>query len=391
MKFILRLSVAAFALTVLTTFTGCVYVGSTSTTSYSSADYRFVTNVVRQGEIVGGLRALSVENRHGRVRIVGTDDPAGDWSWTLTVRTRDEKSAHEAVAAADLLVRTDPDRLRLALSLPNTDGRWQFQSDLEIRAPKPLTVRTENRFGATEIADLAGEVEARGQNGAVEVRDVVGGVRAETSYASLIVRNVGPATLKNRNGRIEVAGVQGALEAETSFASLTVEDVRGPVKLRNQNGRVEAARATGADITTSFGELAVREIVGDVTLANRNGRISGSAINGSVQAETSFAPLDIKADAPSVVCRNQNGNIRLHALSGSLTNLQAQTSFGRLDVRLPGGLKPLVEARTSFGNIESDFPVMLNPPATDPFASAEAGIPRVSLRNQNGNIRVSRN
>ena len=46
----------------------------------------------------------------------------------------------------------------------------------------------------------------------------------------------------------------------------------------------------------------------------------------------------------------------------SLTNLQAQTSFGRGEVQLPGGLKPLVEASTSFGKIESDFPVVLNPP-----------------------------
>jgi DUF4097 and DUF4098 domain-containing protein YvlB len=385
MKIMLRLGVSAFALVVLA---GCHHSGSSG--GYSSADYRYTTNVVRQGEISGSLRALEVDNRFGPVRVVGTDAPAGDWSWTLTVRARDEESAREA-AAADLLVRTDSDRLRLALSLPDSDGRWQFQSELEIRVPKSLTVRTENRFGATEIAGITGNMEPRGQNGAVEIREVAGKVRAETAFAPLIVRDVGPATLRNRNGRIEVAGVQGALDAETSFTSLTVEDVRGPVKLRNQNGRVEAVGATGADISTSFAELTVREIGGDVTLANRNGRVSGSTINGSVQAETSFASLDIAADAPSVICRNQNGSIQLHALSGSLTNLQAQTSFARLDVQLPGGLKPLVEARTSHGNIESDFPVLLNPPGADPFASAEPGTPRVSLRNQNGSIRVSRN
>jgi hypothetical protein len=369
---------------------GCHHSSSSGSKGYSSADFRYTTNVVRQGEISGSVKALEVENRFGPVRVVGTDAATGDWSWALTVRTRDEESAREAAAAADLLVRTDDDRLRLALSLPDSDGRWQFQSELEIRVPKSLAVRTENRFAPTEIAGIAGDVDALGQNGSVEIREAAGKVRAETSFASLVVRDVGPATLKNRNGKIEVADVEGALEAETSFAALTVEDVRGPVKLRNRNGRVEAARATGADITTSFAELAVREIGGDVTLANRNGSISGSAINGSVRAETSFAPLDIAADAPSVVCLNRNGSIQLHGLSGLLTNLQAQTSFARLDVQLPGRLKPIVEARTSHGNIESDFPVLLNPPSADSLASAEPGAPRVSLKNQNGNIRLSR-
>ena len=387
MKRILYLCATA---SVLTVFAGCRHSGSSASNGYFSFDHSYATNMVRRGAIGDGLKALEVENQFGRVRIVGTDEPTGEWSWTLTVRARDEEAAREGVAAADLLARTEDDRLRLALSLPDSNNRWGFQSDLEIRVPKSLAVRTENRFGATEIAGINGEVEARGWNGAVELREIAGEVRAETSFAKLIARNVGPATLKNRNGGIEVEGVHGALDAETSFASLIVDDVRGLVKLRNRNGGVEVSLTGDADISTSFAKLAVTEIDGDATLANRNGAIFGDAITGSVHAETSFAALDITAAGPSLVCRNQNGNVRLHALSGSLTNLQARTSFGQLEVRLPNGLKPLVEANTSFGKIESDFPVIMNPPSGNPFAFAETGTPRISLQNQNGGIRLTR-
>jgi hypothetical protein len=339
---------------VLIALAGCHF-RSSGPTGYSTIDFRYSTNVVRQGQIDAGLKRLVVDHRQGRVRIIGTEDQVGEWSWALTVRARDEESAIQAAAAADLRTRSDTDRLELTLSLPGSDGRWQFESELEIRLPKAVAVRTVNRFGATEITGVAGEVEVRGQNGPVVLRELAGRTHAETSFGSLNVREVGSATLMNRNGPIEVEGVQGAVEAETSFGSIIVKDVHGPVRLRN-----------------------------------RNGSISGRAISGSVSAETSFGSLEIVADAPSIICRNRNGSIQLQALSGSLTNLEAETSFGRLEVQLPRGLKPMVEARTSFGKIESDFPIMPNPPAADPFASAEPGTPRVSLRNQNGDIRVSK-
>lgn len=369
---------------------GC-YSRSSDSMGYSSADFRYTTNVVVRGQIDGALKRLEVDHRLGRVRIVGTEDPMGEWSWTLTVRARNEGSAIDAVASADLRSRSTQDRLELTLSLPGTDGRWQFESELEIRLPKAIAVETENRFGATEIAGIAADIEVWAQNGSVRVKEVEGRVYAETSFASLDVRDTGPTTVKNHNGPILVEGVEGALDAETSFGSLTVEDVRGPVRLRNRNGPIELVRAaSAADIATSFGRVSVRDISGNVTLVNRNAGISGSAIRGSVWAETSFGGIDISADAPSIVCRNSNGSIELQVLSGALTNLQAETSFGWLELRLPGGLKPMIEARTSFGTIESDFPIMPNPPATEAFAAGEPDVPRVRLRNRNGSIRVMR-
>ena len=90
------------------------------------------------------------------------------------------------------------------------------------------------------------------------------------------------------------------------------------------------------------------------------------------------------------MCNNQNGAIHLRATSAGLTKIEANTSFATLEVYLPSGLKPAIQARTSFAPIDSDFPVLSDLSSAESlreYANAGAWI---SLRNQNGKIRVVR-
>jgi hypothetical protein len=112
--------------------------------------------------------------------------------------------------------------------------------------------------------------------------------------------------------------------------------------------------------------------------------VAAEAITGSVKAETSYGPMDITGPGTNFICDNQFGGISVRATSAALASLEARTSYAALDVRLPAGLKPDVQAHTSYGKIDSDFPVWMK----DHGAASPAGTPRVSLHNQNGNIRV---
>jgi hypothetical protein len=65
-----------------------------------------------------------------------------------------------------------------------------------------------------------------------------------------------------------------------------------------------------------------------------------------------------------------------------------RTSYGALEVRLPAGLKPAVQAHTSYGDIESDFPVLMKSRNQGALDGQPPGTPRINLQNQNGKIRV---
>jgi DUF4097 and DUF4098 domain-containing protein YvlB len=361
---------------------------------FSSSELSATTNVLLKGDVPDGLKSLEVDNRLGAIRIVGTDGGPLEWSWNLKVRARNNTLAQQAASKAACTAERVGDRLRLTVSLPNSDGKFSLQSDLEIRVPKAASVVTKNAYGPTSLSDLSA-AEASSQSGSVDLQSIPGKVHAHTSFASLRVRNVGPAILKNQSGQIQASDVHGTLQAETSFATLHARDISGTAKLRNQSGSIEAVQMGGdADIKTSFAEVIVKTLKGDLIAYNQSGRIGASDVSGSVEATTSFGALDIEGRGPSFECRNQSGSIHVRATSSALTNLVAHTSFGAMEIRLASTLNPVITAHTSYGSLKSDFP--LRPKAepkaqkTQTISNGTLGAPRIHLENQSGSIRVLR-
>ena len=358
---------------------------------FSGGAYKAATNITQQGSIPAEVKSLEVDNSFGAVRVVGTDNATGDWTWKFTVRAPTDAAVQKFAAKTTCTAKLDGSRLRLGVDFPNSSGNLSFQSDLELHVPKSIAVKTQNRFGPTEISDLAGDVQATGQHGPATLHKLGGKVRAETSFAALKVSVTGTATLKNQNGPITATQVQGPLTAETSFATLTASKIGGTATLRNQNGAVEATDIGGnVDIKTSFSHLKVKGAEGNAILVNQNGSIETRGVTGSVEASTSFGRLDVEAAGPNVLCRNQNNSLRLRLTSNLYTNIVASTSFGTLELLLPAEPKPAIQARTSLAEIESDFPVLMKPRGQNPFDDVPPGTPRIKLENQNANIIIKR-
>ncbi len=378
----------AFSAALLILAAGCGPGGRSAAGSrgVSGDELKASTNMTRTGGIPADIKKFDVVNSFGSVRITGTDSGETRWTWKLTARARTEPLASEAAAAAKCVAERDGDHMQVVVTLPETDGKWSFTSDLEITVPAAASVSAENSFGKMAISGLASDVKAVNQHGALELRDVRGEISAETSFASMSVNDVGAAILRNQHGGIEVSDVAGALDARTSFGSLSARDISGAARLRNQHGSVEVQTAASADARTSFGRLAAGEIRGDAVLVNEHGKVDARVL-GSLRAETSFAPMNVEAGGPEVECRNEHGSIKVRAHSEKLIRLEARTSFGSLEVRLPAGLKPAIQARSTFGEIDSDFPVLMKK-GKDAFAEVESGTPRLTVENQNGDIRI---
>jgi DUF4097 and DUF4098 domain-containing protein YvlB len=409
----------------LTLTSGCIYVQNSSNGG-SMADAKAMTNRTMSGDLPANLKTLEIDNRFGFVHVIAADSASVNWSWKLTVGAPTDNLAAQAADAATCKAVPDGDHIRLLVSLPNKPNGVAYESDLEIQVPRSAAVSARDAFGQIRISGVNGDVTATDENGAVELHDLGGKVRAQTSFAALTLDGSGLAWLKDQNGSLDARNVRGALDAETSFDTLTARNIDGAVKLRNQNGRIEAVHIGGsadirtsfatleaegiagaatlfnqngrislkdvkgnADVTTSFDELSADKIAGDLTLENQNGRVRVSHVSGSVHAKTSFADMDIEASGRNFNCRNQNGAIRLRALSPDVAVVDAETSFASLDVYLPTGIKPAVEARTSFGDIESDFPVLMKPHGQDAFEGIDAATPKLMLLNENGRIRIS--
>jgi hypothetical protein len=322
MKKLLLFGAAASLLAVLS---GCDVRNFNSSNGWSDADLKAATNVIQTAAIPGSLKSLAVDNRFGAVHIIGTENGSTAWTWKLTVRARNDSAAQQFATNAGCKVQLDGDHLSLVVSLPDTKEPHSFQSDFEISVPKSIAVHAQNRFGRTDIASVAGDVEAANENGRLEIGNIGGGVRARTSFATLTVSNTGPATLNNQNGEIKATAIGGPLMAATSFASLIAQDVRGPATLSSQNGKIEANNIHGLlEAKTSFGSLAAKDISGAATLRNQNGRIEATGIGGALNAKTSFDSLNARDVDGAVHLRDQNGSINITQVKG---NADVETSF----------------------------------------------------------------
>lgn len=337
---------------------GCLHTGSPTSPTVEGGGgppdaLRFSTEVVTQGEIHGDIRQVEVVNQWGELRIRGTDSDTGSWTSTLRVRTTDAGAFNAVAPSATTRAVTNGQVLRITFDAPKLPPQSTVQSDIEVRVPRSVIVRSSNRFGPVVLDGLSSDVEVQAANGSVVLEDIGGSVTATTSFASMKVSRTGTAHLVNRNGSIEARDIRGPLAAKTEFAPLEVHDVAG-----------------------------------GVSLSNRNGAIAASGVHGPASAETSFASLDLDADAPSIECRNRNGGLQIRARSTALTHLVAETSFAPLEVRLPSGLNPQVAVESSFGKVEADLPVLLN--STGSHGIGVVGEPVLRLKNRNGDIRLKR-
>lgn len=384
------ISHAALAL-LLAAVTGCIFVSVAGPVSFSDRDLKATATANQKGDIPSDFKKLEVDNSFGLVHIVGIESGPAEWTWKLKVRATTDALAKEFAQSATCKAEGDKDKLRLKVSFPDTKGKAQFTSDIEVRVPKSIAIEAKNRYGQMQISDIGADVEASNQSGAIEIRNIGGKVRADNAYATLKVNDCGAAILKNQSGQVEANNIRGPLDATTQYALLVARDIGGPVRLRNQSGKIELNKAEGdVDARTSYAELSVRDIKGNAVLVDQSGAIKVNGITGTVKANTSYATLDIeRVQGANIVCNNQSGSIRVHA-SSAITNLEAKTSYALAEVHLPADIKPAVQARTSYADIESDFPVLLKSADKNALAEVPAGTPRVNVQNQSGQIRILR-
>jgi DUF4097 and DUF4098 domain-containing protein YvlB len=244
-------------------------------------------------------------------------------------------------------------------------------------------------FGNVRLEQIGGRTLVKSQNGRVELLNISGPVTATNSFGSLIAHDVTADTeLRNQNGTIEAVRITGALTAGTTFGNLRVEDVGGAADLDCRNGRIEASRVKGdVRAVTSFAPLRVTDIGGAAELRGQNGDIYATAVSGDIHAETSFGRIQLDGRGRQFVAHSQNGGVDIIARSADVHRIDADASFGSINLRLPQQTKPLIRASTSFGKVQSDFPVLMGD-SGDGKVSGDPAALKINLKGSNGDIRI---
>jgi hypothetical protein len=272
---------------------------------------------------------LTCENRNGKIKI---KDVAG---------ICDVKNSYGNVTVS---------KIKDNITIVNKNGKVDVRSingDVDIS----------NSYGSILVEDVKKDLKVYNKNGAVEALDIGKSADITTSYNRIQCINIGgKLKAKNRNGSVTVETVNGRVDIETSYNFIKGKDISGPVTILNKNGLVYLDNVKGnVDLESSYNTIEIFNINGSAEIVNRNGKIIGEAITGSVNANTSYNSVRFDNIAGKIYVMNKSGKI---SVSGNPQSIDVSTSYDRInlsDVECPS-----VIALTRNGSIDADIKLPSN-------------------------------
>ena len=359
--------------------------------------YRFdrrgrTATVRRDGDIFADVQNINVDNQYGKVRIEVTDGTPG-WSWDLTCWANTVELAKIFTQKTEMRVDQRPNRSSWLLVMPGGPSQRLrgVESKLTLKVPAAVKVNVRNRYGETEILGVQGGTHARCGHGKLQLSDLAGNVDAETSYAPLSAERVPGAKLVNRHGSITATNVEGDLEIRGQHNQISVSHVKGTLKAYNRHGSVAASKIAGpVEIDVLYTEVQLRDLDGSTRVRNQHGKITGQRLRGNLDVQTNYGTIELDVNCAEVVCKNRHGKIELHLADPNLRVVRAETSHADLELSVSESLSPRIEAQTTHGSVKSDLPVYAMGTGTDNFQGLDESLPRITLKNQYGSIRIKK-
>jgi DUF4097 and DUF4098 domain-containing protein YvlB len=214
---------------------------------------------------------------------------------------------------------SDPDEPGDVLAAERTTVEYD-DGELRIRAPK------------TRKAHVL-----RGDGDAVEVHvELPAGskVRMEAAVASL-----------HATGRLEEC------RYKTGAGDIHIDEAR-LVSLKTAAGDIGVRRAGGpCEISTSSGAVRITSVHGPTAIKNANGDTEIGEMTGILKVKSANGTVAVDRVSGTLAARTARGDIRVgEVASGTVV---AETSFGRIDVGIRGGVAAWLDLHTAMGRVDS--------------------------------------
>jgi DUF4097 and DUF4098 domain-containing protein YvlB len=244
---------------------------------------------------------------------------------------------------------------------------------------------------------VKGRLDCTTSNGRVKGSSVGGGpVNIRDSFGAIELENIaGPLDAETSNGKITVRDARGAVILKTSFGAIEAENIPRGIRATTGNGAINLTDI-GADAyaKTSFGAIIAERINGNFFAEDSNGSVTARNVKGDASVTTSFSGVNLDSVGGRIAVDNQNGAIDVSAIRpvSGCRDISLKTSFSSIRVRIPEALGYNVIARTSFGRINSDLPVTATGSIGGDSLNGTIGPGgcKLQLTNSNGSIEITK-
>ena len=334
---------------------------------------------IKIGETGGMQGGMNIENAHGEIFLTRCEGEAylinkfGSVKITTHKGNLDIESANSRVEAS---------KIKGNLTVENTFGKVaadQIEGDVKISNSNDQVSVAEvtgqldlrNSFGEIQVKNVKKGAFIKGTNCNIQALNITGDTKIYDSFGSIEAKMIdGDLMIDTQNSKIYVADIEGDVTIDNSFAAVDIQNIGGKVNIKNPNGNITAVSIkSDVRIRSTFSNISLKEISGAVEVHNANGSVTGNTIAGKVDTENSFGPVKFDNINGNIRIDNTNGSIGLSNIAVMLTGgmkkeanckrIDCSTSFGSIQLKLPGQASVEINARTTWGAIDSELPLQI--------------------------------
>lgn len=372
-------------------------------------------------------RSIHVVNRHGEIKIQGTEEERIVVTMQKKIRRRTEEEAREVANALKMVKEQTENNIVLSTNRAEFKKK-RFRTSFTILVPKGADVTVSNTYGVVDVSDT-GDTNIHNSYGKVIISDVDGPVTVKNKYDDVNVQNVGTdCTIDSNNGSVDVVNVDGTVQVyhrygsinlkeisqnvivDASNAKILCQDVKGladvgssyrdiiltnigAIKVRGKNCEIDLKDVKDyCVVESSYGKVMVTDIKGDLKIDGKNTSVYGKDMKGeNITIDTTYRDVELEDFSGKTTIVHSNGDIILtpNPLTQSLI---VKGKYSNIDFYWPKGGNYPTEAENKGGDIEWNLPYELSHKKENSVSvikafMAETETPLISLYTTYGTIR----
>lgn len=372
---------------------------------------------------------ILIRNKHGDIRIEGTDENRIHFDFEKKINRRNEEDALDISERLHPVINRVNDLLVISTNREEF-RRKNFRTNFTLYVPANTDVQIRNSYGLVEVLYLGetdifnrhGEVIAYAINGDlttensykdVEIEDVVRDCRINSSNSTIRVRKIGGSTMINhRHGRIVLEDIEqnvtidsphtkiigenlvGQVEIDNSYKSITLTDV-GPTIIRGNNSSVYAERVnTSLEISNRYARINLSDIQGNLQIDGKDVGVVAKGISADrIYISTTYKDVELEDFSGETTISLSNGDLILRPIP--LTHsIDVKGSYLGIKLFWPGDALYPIEAQVKNGrihwNLDQEPDIQVENGLSILKAFLEEPTPKISLSTRYGNIQIDR-
>jgi hypothetical protein len=286
-----------------------------------------------------GVTRITFDNPRGNIRVTGGDTPDVIVNGRKVIRAWNRGEADRTSENTPLEIVPQGDRLLIRSNQDRAPDNQRVSDDLEVTAPRGVTVEARTRTGDFEVNDIKGDVELVADRADVRIARIGGNARIEVGRSEVVrATDVGgKIDLQGRGSDVELENIQGQVTINGSFmGSLAFKNLAKPLQF-------EGSRNT---------ELHVQAIPGRMSMDRSE--LTGSGLTGPMRLVTRSRDVKLEQFTQSLELETERGDVQLQPAM-PVASIDARSGVGRIELVLPEKASFDLQATAEHGEAVNDY------------------------------------